>query len=143
MSEPAFSIRRADWPEDEALLKLVRMRVFIEEQQVPKELEWDGEDHQALQFLALDAEQRPIGTARLLPSGQVGRMAVLKAWRNRGVGSALLLRLLAEAAQGNYPELFLHAQLTALPFYQRHGFQADGEVFYEANIPHQRMTRRA
>ncbi|MEN8178028.1 MAG: GNAT family N-acetyltransferase [Pseudomonadota bacterium] len=142
MGKSSFFIRLAHWPDDERLLKQVRERVFIQEQQVPKDLEWDGEDHQALQLLALDAEQNPIGTARLLGSGQIGRMAVLEAWRNQGIGSALLKRLLTEAEQGDYPELFLNAQLTALPFYQRQGFQAEGDVFDEAGIPHQRMTRQ-
>lgn len=139
MSDPAFSVRRAHWPRDAAALRLLRQRVFIEEQQVPQELEWDGEDEQALHLLALDPAQNPIGTARLLPSGQIGRMAVLQDWRKRGVGSALLARMLEEAARGDYPGLFLHAQLSALPFYERQGFEAQGEVFYEADIPHKRM----
>ena len=142
MSRPSCFIRLARWPEDQALLKQVREKVFVEEQQVPVELEWDGEDAEALHLIALDAEQRPIGTARLLPSGQIGRMAVIKAWRNRGVGRALLKRLLAEAEQGDYPELFLNAQLTALPFYLQQGFHPEGGVFHEAGIPHQRMTRQ-
>ena len=137
-----FSIRRARWPEDETRLKQVRENVFVKEQRVPVELEWDGEDAEAVHLLALDAAQHPIGTARLLPSGQIGRMAVLKEWRNQGVGRALLNRLLAEAKQSDYPELFLNAQLTALAFYAQQGFQPEGEVFHEAGIPHQRMTRQ-
>ena len=142
MSEQApFSIRIVHWPQDQALLRRVRQRVFIEEQRVPEALEWDGTDDAALHLLALDETGRPIGTARLLPNGQIGRMAVLQPWRRRGVGSALLRRLLDEAAQGDWPELFLNAQLTALPFYIRHGFSPAGEVFAEAGIPHRRMTR--
>jgi predicted GNAT family N-acyltransferase len=143
MSEQAlFSIRLAHWPADQALLRQVREKVFIEEQRVPAELEWDNTDSDALHLLALDGEQRPIGTARLLLSGQIGRMAVLEPWRRRGVGSALLRRLLAESTKGDYPELFLNAQLSALPFYEKLGFRARGEVFHEAGIPHRRMLRR-
>jgi predicted GNAT family N-acyltransferase len=137
----AFTIRLAHWSKDQQLLRQVREQVFVQEQLVPMELEWDGLDDQALHLLALDARQRPIGVARLLPSGQIGRMAVLKPWRRRGVGSALLQRLLSEATKAAFPELFLHAQLTALPFYTRLGFRPVGEVFEEAGIPHRRMNR--
>ena len=142
MSEQTpFSIRLAHWPADQDLLRQVRQQVFIEEQRVPEALEWDGTDDDALHLLALDASGRPIGTARLLPSGQIGRMAVLEPWRRRGVGSALLQRLLTEAAKGNRPTLFLNAQLSALAFYTRYGFTPQGEIFQEAGIPHQRMSR--
>ena len=141
MNRPTFEIRLADWPTEQSLLRWVREKVFIEEQQVPKELEWDGEDDKAVHVLALDSDDNPIGTARLLPTGQIGRMAVLQEWRRRGVGSALLQRLLAEAALSDYPDLYLNAQTSALPFYAQLGFQAEGEIFYEADIPHRRMTR--
>ncbi|MEN8167793.1 MAG: GNAT family N-acetyltransferase [Pseudomonadota bacterium] len=142
MSRPSFFIRLADWDKDQLLLKQVRKEVFIEEQEVPLELEWDGEDAAARHLIALDAEQRPIGTARLLPSGQIGRMAVIKTWRSQGVGTALLKQLLMEAKSSGYPEPFLNAQLSALPFYAQQGFYPEGEIFQEAGIPHQRMTRR-
>jgi predicted GNAT family N-acyltransferase len=138
-----YSIRIAHWPQDRELLRRVREKVFIVEQQVPEALEWDGTDDDALHLLALDAAGHPIATARLLPSGQIGRMAVLKPWRRRGVGSTLLQRLLTEAAKGDWPDLFLHAQLSALAFYTRHGFHPQGEVFEEAGIPHRRMTRNS
>lgn len=142
MVKPAYTIRTTRWEEDQERLKQVREKVFVEEQQVPLELEWDGEDAEAIHLLALDTNLHPIGTARLLPSGQIGRMAVIKEWRKQGVGSALLEQLLTEAKQVNYPELFLNAQLSALPFYEQLGFHAEGEVFHEAGIPHQRMTRQ-
>ena len=142
MANPKYTIRPAHWKEDKRLLRQVREKVFVEEQRVPLELEWDYQDDQAFHLIALDIDQQPIGTARLLPSGQVGRMAVLKAWRNLGIGSALLERLLSEACDGDYPELFLNAQLTALPFYAQQGFVPEGKVFKEAGIPHQRMTKQ-
>ena len=142
MREPMpFSIRIAYWPDDQDLLRQVRKTVFIQEQQVPEALEWDGMDDTAMHLLALDETGRPIGTARLLPSGQIGRMAVLPTWRRRGVGTALLQRLLEQTTKGVWPELFLNAQLSAVPFYTRQGFSAQGKVFHEAGIPHRRMTR--
>ena len=137
---PAYSVRRADWADDREALRLIRMRVFIEEQAVPEELEWDGEDNGALHVLAIDCTGRPIGTARLMPTGQIGRMAVLHNWRRLGVGSALLRELLAIVEDGSYPDLFLNAQTSALPFYQRAGFVPVGKEFKEAEIPHQKMV---
>lgn len=137
-----FGVRQARWDQDGAALRLVRMRVFVKEQGVPVELEWDGADAGALHLLAFDLEQNPIGTARILPSGQIGRMAVLPAWRGRGVGSALLLEALVLAAAPERPVPFLHAQTSALAFYHRHGFRAQGLEFWEAGIPHRLMVYR-
>jgi len=140
MSEPEFTVRQARWPEDEPLLKRVREAVFVLEQGVPLALEWDGRDAGALHLLALDPGEKPIGAARLLPDGQIGRMAVLREWRGRGVGRALLERLLALGRQGGYPLPFLNAQTSALEFYLHQGFQPEGDEFTEAAIPHQRMV---
>jgi len=137
---PGYLVRRADWGEDEKALRLVRTRVFIEEQAVPEELEWDGADEGAVHALALDEAGHPIGTARLLRTGQIGRMAVLPAWRRRGVGRRLLRELLSIAAEEAYVEIFLNAQTSALPFYLRAGFVPVGDEFNEAGIPHRRMT---
>jgi predicted GNAT family N-acyltransferase len=138
--EPApFHIRRADWAADGASLAAIRRQVFVREQSVPEDLEWDGLDTDAVHLLASDAQGNPIGTARLLPSGQIGRMAVLAAHRRHGVGRALLLQLLDIARAGNYPPVFLNAQASALPFYASLGFAPEGAVFDEAGIPHRRM----
>ena len=85
-------------------------------------MEWDDDDIMAYHLIALDGEQRPIGTARLLGSGQIGRMAVLPEWRGRGVGRALLERLLLQAASYGLQQIFLHAQISAEPFYARNNF---------------------
>lgn len=138
-SPPDFSVHLADWRLDAESLRSVRTRVFVEEQAVPEDLEWDDDDARALHLLAVDAESRPIGTARLLDSGQIGRMAVLPEWRGRGVGSALLKEALRIAAESGFPTLFLNAQTSALPFYARMGFVPVGEQFAEAGIPHRRM----
>jgi predicted GNAT family N-acyltransferase len=135
-----FDIRRADWTRDGEVLRLIRRRVFIEGQGVHEDLEWDGQDEQATHLLAVDGRGRPIGTARLLPSGQIGRMAVVPEWRGRGVGHALLRRTLEIAAAQGQPHPFLNAQTTALPFYARMGLTPVGEEFMEAGIPHRRMV---
>ncbi|WP_295880921.1 GNAT family N-acetyltransferase [uncultured Thiohalocapsa sp.] len=134
-----FRVRRADWEQDGAALTVVRRQVFVREQGVPETLEWDGLDTEAVHLLAEAADGTAIGTARLLPSGQIGRMAVLAAHRRRGVGRALLLELLRIAEDEGVRPLFLHAQVSALPFYAGLGFAPEGEVFDEAGIPHRRM----
>jgi predicted GNAT family N-acyltransferase len=139
-SNQRFSIRTADWSRDQFLLRSVRMQVFVREQRVPEELEWDGQDSTALHLIAESGDGDIVGTARLLPSGQIGRMAVLPPWRRRGVGTLLLLELLRIAAEHNYPSPFLNAQSAVLPFYRSLGFAAEGESFDEAGIPHQRMV---
>lgn len=138
-----FHLRRADWVRDGNALRLVRTRVFVEEQSVPGELEWDDDDARAIHLLAEDDASRPIGTARLVDTGQIGRMAVLPEWRDRKVGCALLREALNIACASDYPAPFLNAQVSALPFYQRMGFEPVGEQFDEAGIPHRRMILRA
>jgi predicted GNAT family N-acyltransferase len=137
-SEP-FRVQLADWQRDGADLAGVRTRVFVEEQGVAPELEWDGEDTDAVHLIARDPSGRAIGTARLLASGQIGRMAVLAEWRGRGVGAALLDAALAAALGPGRPAPFLHAQTSAEGFYARRGFRPRGAVFEEAGIPHRLM----
>jgi predicted GNAT family N-acyltransferase len=137
---PAFTIRRATWGADRDALRSVRLAVFVQEQGVPEELEWDSDDAGAVHLLGLSAEGAPIATARLLPTGQVGRMAVLPQWRGRGVGTALLREVLGLATARGEPLPFLNAQVSALSFYERQGLVAVGEVFEEAGIPHRRMA---
>lgn len=135
----AIEVREAHWPADYPRLKAVREAVFVIEQLVPLEMEWDGLDENALHVLALDPQGNPIGCGRLLPGGQIGRMAVLAPWRQNGIGSRILKKLLQLAAKQGIAPLFLHAQCSAIPFYRRHGFVAVGEVFMDAGIPHQEM----
>ncbi len=133
------TIRQADWNEDRDILRKLREAVFIEEQNVPRELEWDDEDAGATHFLAQDHRGQAVGTARLLPSGQIGRMAVLAERRGFGIGRALLdAAVEAARAEGRYG-VFLHAQTHALEFYRKAGFEPSGQVFDEAGIPHVHM----
>lgn len=118
----------------------MRERVFIEEQRVPRGLEWDGLDDASEHAVACDPEGNAIGTARLLPEGKLGRMAVLRAWRGRGVGAALLTALLERARERGIARVTLHAQTHAAGFYRRFGFSERGGEFSEAGIPHVEMT---
>lgn len=133
-------IRIADWAEEKELLSSVRRQVFIIEQQVPDELEWDEFDETATHIVA-SIDGKIIGTARLKTDGQIGRMAVLKPYRNQGIGSRLLQLVLTTAQGKQYPKVYLHAQVEAIPFYEKHGFTSEGDIFYEADIPHRGMFK--
>ena len=139
-SEP-FSIRTASWLADNRQLRTLRETVFIQEQHVPVELEWDGEDETAMHLLAEARDGSAIGTARMLPDGHIGRVAVLREWRGHGVGNALMRTLFDLARQKGMENVFLDAQVEAIGFYERLGFSAEGEVFMDAGIPHRHMKR--
>ena len=134
-------VRQVSWAESDSALMRVRRAVFVEEQGVPEAEELDGADANAAHFIATDAAGAAIGTARLLPSGQVGRMAVLPNWRQHGVG-ARLLAAAVDAATERGLAVFLHAQVAAIGFYERNGFEAVGETFLEADIEHRKMSLR-
>lgn len=135
-----YTVRLASWRNDSSVLKRVREAVFILEQGISVELEWDGLDAECIHVLAADAMLSPIGTARLLPDGTIGRMAVLKDWRRQGVGSALMERLLKEAMDRQIRQVTLNAQLYVTSLYRKFGFKTVGEEFIEAGIPHVRMV---
>lgn len=138
MSDAMISLERGDWQTlaDEA--SEIRRVVFIEEQQVPQDEEWDGRDEQCVHFLAR-LEGRAVGTARLLPDGHVGRVAVLSQARGLGLGLRLMEAAIHAARQAGHAEVLLDAQTHALEFYQRLGFTAFGEEFIDAGIPHRSM----
>ena len=138
----AYTVRLASWHSDSAALKLVREAVFICEQGISTDLEWDGLDAACIHVLAADATLHPIGTARLLPDGNIGRMAVLEEWRRQGVGSAMMERLLGEAREWRIRQVSLNAQVYVTAFYRKFGFKPVGEEFMEAGIPHIRMVNR-
>ncbi len=137
--QDAFAVRRAEWTADGALLAEIRRAVFVIEQQVPEAEEWDGMDVASGHVIAISSGGVALGTGRLLPDGRIGRMAVLKPWRGRGVGSALLRALIAMAREQGHAQTRLHAQTHALDFYRKHGYAPLGEEFIEAGIPHYEM----
>ncbi len=138
---PAYRLRHADWTRDRDALRAVRMEVFVEEQGVPEELEWDEFDAGSVHVLAEDEAGNPIGTGRLLADGHVGRMAVLAAHRGQGIGAAMLTWLIGQARHRGMRELLLHAQTHAELFYNRQGFERTGDPFMEAGILHCLMRR--
>ncbi len=125
---------------DEALA--VRYTVFVDEQKVPVEMEIDEQDAVSVHALARDDAGRVIATGRLLPDGHIGRMAVLASARGSGVGSAVLLALMDEARRRGHRQTMLSAQTHAVPFYRRHGYDTEGEVYDDCGIPHIMMRTR-
>ena len=139
MSKADIKIRVTDWKNDRKTLEKIRRLVFIEEQHVPDDLEWDEEDNTSTHFVVALVD-KAVATARLTANGQIGRMAVLAEYRNQGIGNKLLYFVLQHAASLGYKQIYLHAQVTAIPFYEKQGFTAFGNIFYEANIPHREMS---
>jgi predicted GNAT family N-acyltransferase len=138
---PPYTVKPIYWNATEKALRAIRTKVFIEEQGVPVELEWDGLDEHAYHVMAAAADGTPIGTGRLLQDAHIGRLAVLREWRGQGVGGALLDLLLVIAHKMGYEEVRLHAQTRVLDFYLKRGFEPQGEEFMEAGIPHVLMAR--
>lgn len=133
-------ILSVSWPEYSAVLHGIRHKVFIEEQQVSPYEEWDGLDEPAsTQHFVVLQDDEAIATARLLPDGKLGRMAVLREYRGQGVGREMLHHIVSYALSNRFKALFLHAQTHALPFYEKSGFKAYGEEFLEAGIAHRKM----
>ena len=133
-------VRDADFTTDFASIRHVRETVFIDEQRVPRGLEFDERDPLCLHVLVFDGGT-PVGTGRLdLEYGaKVGRVAVVATHRRGGIGTAVMQHLHAIARKEKYPRLWCNAQLTAVPFYERLGYVRSGAVFVEAGIDHVRM----
>ena len=139
MPTDAFQVTPIAYETGLAELRAVREPVFVAEQGVPLDLEWDELDPACHHVIARDAEGHPIGTGRLTPEHRIGRMAVLPPWRGKGVGDALLRALMDEARKLGWREITLHAQVSAIGFYARHGFLPYGPRYDEAGIEHQSM----
>ncbi|GAB3271688.1 GNAT family N-acetyltransferase [Parahaliea aestuarii] len=138
-NEPdAITLQVVSWNEASNALGSLRRTVFIEEQGVPRDVEWDGRDAECRHVLALRGDQ-PVGCGRLMPDGKIGRMAVLASERGRGVGAAVLQRLVELARECGFERVYVHAQQHAAPFYSRAGFVPRGATFEEAGIPHTTM----
>ncbi|MET0984475.1 MAG: GNAT family N-acetyltransferase [Steroidobacteraceae bacterium] len=129
-----------DWLDYREQLLAIRFEVFVHEQGVPEEEEHDDQDHLCSHALAR-ANGEPVGTGRLLPTGKIGRMAVLSLHRHHGIGALLLHKLMEQARSLGFEDVYLDAQLGAIAFYERHGFVASGPVFKDAGIDHRRMSR--
>jgi predicted GNAT family N-acyltransferase len=137
-----FRIELLSWEAARSRASEIRFEVFVAEQGVPREIELDEHDPLCVHALALDETGFPVGTGRLLPDGHIGRMAVRRAWRGRGVGGAILERLIDAARDRGEVEVALSAQVHALEFYRAYGFAEEGKPYVEAGIAHQAMRRR-
>jgi len=128
------------WERARAYAAPIRFAVFVEEQRVPAEIELDEMDAKSLHAVAF-GDRVAVGTGRLLPDGHIGRMAVLKDWRGRGVGSLILKTLVDAARSRGEREIVLSAQVHATAFYRAHGFVEEGAEYLDAGIPHVDMRR--
>ncbi|WP_047535044.1 GNAT family N-acetyltransferase [Methylotenera sp. N17] len=137
-----FNIEQLHWQSPkQTMLKALREQVFIIEQSVPEYIEWDEYDESAIHLLALDDVQQAIGCARiLLERGRVGRMGVLKAWRGKGVGYALLMEAIAICKAQGLTQLQLSSQTHAIQFYEKAGFVVTSDAYIDANIWHKDMV---
>lgn len=134
--EHHFVIKVVNWHTHADLLKMVREEVFIQEQHVPVALEWDGMDQTATHLLALNHTGEAVGCARLVGNGSIGRMAVLKPWRGRSVGHALLQKAVSLYRQQGIHPITLSAQVHAVPFYEKSGFTVCSAPYMDAGIAH-------
>jgi len=120
---------------------MIRQKVFIEEQNVTSQLEWDGMDEEAIHFLAFKNE-KAIGCARAFVIEnymQLGRMAVLKEYRGEGIGTALLEKAMTTAKLNELSVIYISAQCQAIDFYKKFGFEITSDIYLDAEIPHRDM----
>ena len=155
--QPMVEVRLGPWAELGADARALRTEVFVNEQNIPVEMEWDDADHTALHAVGYNRFGSPVATGRLLQSapdgsgvartgrtdhiGCIGRMAVTQALRGSGVGRLVLDALTTAAAKRGDHSVLLHAQSSAASFYRRAGFVEHGLPFNEAGIVHIEMTR--
>jgi ElaA protein len=137
-----IQIAVAETPQQMEMCYEIRRAVFVAEQDVPLELEMDDKDSAATHFLMSAGDGQAVGTARFYvkdAAAKIGRVAILKAWRGRGLGARLMAAVLEEARRQGYTSAVLDSQTYAIPFYERLGFVAEGPEFDDAGIPHRRM----
>ena len=143
-------VKTASWSNDAAIISDIRRTVFIDEQGVSPEEEWDNLDQDdsckhLLAYVTSKPENKPeyLGTARILSNGQIGRVCILKSYRNQGIGKLLVQAAMLLGFNNNQNPLkntlFLYAQVTSLHFYERLGFESEGEIFLDAGIEHKKM----
>ena len=134
-----FAITIVNWSDKQTELTSVRRAVFIEEQNVPESIELDGKDPDCFHVLASDKKGHPTGTARMDDKGKIGRMAVLQNYRRRGIGRKMIQALMDYGRKNAITDFHLSAQITAIGFYRKMGFEPFGQEFFEAGIKHINM----
>jgi predicted GNAT family N-acyltransferase len=130
------------WEQAQPIAGPLRFAIFVGEQNVPSGIELDDMDANCVHAVAFDVDGKPIGTGRLLPDGTIGRMAVVKEWRRRGIGAEILQALSDEARKRGHAAVVVSAQLQAAEFYREQGFAAEGKVYEDAGILHQKMSKK-
>lgn len=136
-----YSVSRVPWEYASPLLKTVRERVFICEHRIPKSIEFDRKDRKAIHMLVCeDSSQEPVATGRILPSGEIGRIAVIKEHRKQQLDLLVLNGLLKAAKDLGLNEVFIHSPLDAVEYFARNSFYTVGSVFMEAGRPKQQMA---
>lgn len=133
-----YRVQSGHWDKLEQDAKFIRKQVFIIEQNIPEEEEWDDQDMISDHFVVYDQDQ-PIATARLLQNNSVGRVAVLKAYRGQGIGRMIMLEIIRQAHQQDRKFLQLSSQVHAILFYEKLGFSIQGDAYDECGIPHIKM----
>ncbi|AZQ84578.1 GNAT family N-acetyltransferase [Colwellia sp. Arc7-635] len=137
----SYTVSRVQWEQAAPLLKNVREQVFVCEWRIPKSIEFDKNDHLAQHVLAChDKTQEPVGTGRILSSGEVSRIAVLKYYRKEQVDKIIIQRLLTIAREMKLKEIFIYSPLDVRDYFRQFNFNTCGTVFMEAGMPKQKMT---
>jgi predicted GNAT family N-acyltransferase len=137
-----LKIEIVKWIDGLSQLKNIREKVFIQEQKVTHQLEWDGIDEKAIHFLVFN-DKAAIGCARAIvikDHMQLGRMAVLKEYRGQGIGSALIEKAMTTAKLNQLSAIYISAQCHAIDFYKKFGFEVTSDIYLDAEIPHRDMT---
>lgn len=140
--ENNLKVEVVKWIDGYDSLTMIREKVFIEEQKVTSQLEWDGMDKEAIHFLAFK-DEKAIGCARALVIEycmQLGRIAVLKEYRGEGIGSALIEKAMTTAKLNQLSAIYISAQCHAIDFYKKFGFEVTSDIYLDAEIPHRDMT---
>ncbi len=136
-----MKIEIVKWIDEYELLTMIREKVFIEEQKVTSQLEWDGMDKDAIHFLAFK-DKKGVGCARafvIQNRMQLGRMAVLREYRGEGIGSALIETAITLAKLNQLSGIYISAQCHAIDFYKKFGFEVTSDIYLDAEIPHRDM----
>lgn len=140
VTQPEIITKVIDYDRGKPLIHQVRTEVFVHEQNVPADLEIDHLDGISQHVLAT-YEGHPVGTGRLTPQGRIGRVAVSRPLRRQGVGQQIMEQLLELAQRNHHREVVLSAQHHAIAFYEKLGFECEGEAYLEVGIWHVKMRK--
>lgn len=134
-----IDIAIVNFSDKQAEITSVRQTVFIKEQNVPENIDFDGSDTDYIHVLASDKNGLTVGTARINRKGRIGRMAVLKNYRRQGIGRKMIQVLMDYGRKNSITDFHVSSQVTAVGFYEKMGFEPFGEEFLEAAIMHINM----